>query len=93
VALERGRGACYFLDVRAVADPSPPVFREDDLECDTERAIGELLARLRKMTERQLLDQVYHRRLLCLCGPCYARWVEDPFAPRPDPGADRTEDQ
>jgi len=92
VALERGRGECYFVDVRAVADPSPPVFTEDDLERDTARAIRELLARLRKMTERQLLDQVYHRRLFCLCGPCYAQWVKDPFGPRDDPGADRTGD-
>jgi hypothetical protein len=81
VALERGRGECYFVEVRTVADPSSPVFSPEDLERDTERAIGELLARLRAMTERQLLDQVYSRRLFCLCAPCHARWVNDPFGP------------
>jgi hypothetical protein len=80
LALERGRGECYFVELRAVADPSPPVFHPEDLEGDTERSIGELLDRLRKLSERQLIDQVYRRRLFCLCAPCYAEWVADPFA-------------
>jgi hypothetical protein len=77
--LERGRDACYLVEIRAVCDPSPPVFTADDLERDTVRAIAELLVRIRGMSERQLIDQVYRRRLYCLCAACHARWGDDPF--------------
>jgi hypothetical protein len=79
VVLSRGRGECYVVEIRAVADPSPPVFTQDDLERDTEHAINELLARLRSMSDEQLIGQVYRRRLFYLCGPCYTLWVENPF--------------
>jgi hypothetical protein len=79
LVLSRGRGECYVVEIRAVADPSPLVFTEEDFERDTEHAINELLARLRSMSEEQLIGQVYSRRLFYLCGPCYTRWVEDPF--------------
>jgi hypothetical protein len=55
------------------------VFTADDLERDTERAIAELLARLRGMSERQLIEQVYLRRLYYLCAACHTRWAGDPF--------------
>jgi hypothetical protein len=82
IGLSRGRGECYVVEIRAVADPSPPVFTQDDLERDTEHAIDELLARLRSMSEEQLIGQVYSRGLYYLCGPCYTQWVEDPFGGR-----------
>jgi hypothetical protein len=73
-----GRGECYLVDIRAVADPTPPVFNGDDLSRDASKEIKRLLARLRGLSEKQLVDQVYRRRLFCLCNACYARWVEDP---------------
>jgi hypothetical protein len=74
-----GRGEGYLIDIRAVADPTPPAFSAEDLQADTEREISRLLASLRGQSERQLLDQVYGRRLFCLCNACYARWIDDPF--------------
>ena len=79
VVLQRGRDECYLVEIRAVADPYPPVFTEADLERDTKLAIAELLARLRTMSERQLIEQVYLRRLYCLCAACHARWADNPF--------------
>jgi hypothetical protein len=78
VAVAAGRGEYYLVDIRAVADASPPVFTDDDLLHDAERAIAELLLRLHALTERQLLDEVYRRKLFCLCNACYVRWIEDP---------------
>ena len=46
---------------------------------DTEAAIGELLARIRRMSERQLREQVYARRLHVLCARCQTLWLADPF--------------
>jgi hypothetical protein len=83
VEVRRGRDESYLVEIRAVADPSPPIFSEEDLSRDTETAIAELLGRIRNLTERQLIDQVYQRRLSCLCGHCYRLWVADPFGVSP----------
>jgi hypothetical protein len=89
VAVAAGRGEYYLVDIRAVADPSPPVFTDDDLSQDAERAIAELLSRIRALTERQLLDEIYRRKLFCLCNACYASWIEDPVGAGTAP-SDRT---
>jgi hypothetical protein len=68
-----------------VADPTPPVFTGDDLSRDTTREIDRLLKRLRKLSEQQLVNQVYRRKLFCLCSACYGRWIDDPFGTG-DPG-------
>jgi hypothetical protein len=78
-AVEPGRGEYYLVDVRAVADPSPPVFTAEDLATDPAREIDRLLRRLRRMTREQLAHQVYRRRLFCLCNACYGAWIDDPF--------------
>lgn len=80
-AVATGRGECYLVDIRAVADPSPPVITGDDLSQDAGREISRLLKRLRGMTERQLVGQVYRRSLYCLCNACYSRWIENPVGP------------
>ncbi|MGE3820821.1 MAG: hypothetical protein AB7I30_15515 [Isosphaeraceae bacterium] len=79
VELRPGRGEWHVVEIRTVADPGSPVFDAEDLEAETEAAIGELLGRLRKMTERQLCEQVYARKLHLLCSRCHARWMTDPF--------------
>ena len=77
--VQLGRGEGYLVDIRAVADPTPPVLTGDDLSADASREIQRLLVRLRGMSERQVANQVFRRRLFCLCNACYARWIEDPF--------------
>ncbi len=73
-----GRGDFYVVRIEAIADPSPP-----DLEGwvdphELAERIDELIEQMRHMTERELMDQVYRRLTLHLCGDCYRVWIEDP---------------
>jgi hypothetical protein len=61
-----------------VADPTPPAFSESDLGRSIGREIDRLIARMRDMTEQELMDQVYRRVVLYLCTACYRRWIENP---------------
>jgi hypothetical protein len=45
---------------------------------DPRAEIERLINRMRELSEQELLDQVYRRLLLHLCGPCYRRWIEEP---------------
>ncbi len=78
--LHPGQGNFYVIRIEAFADPTPPDFTEDDLAGDED--IGEKIDRcieqMRQMSERQLMDQVYRRLTLHLCGACYQAWIEDP---------------
>jgi hypothetical protein len=76
--LTPGTGNFYVVRIEAFADPSPPEFSDDDLEHDPRLEIERLIDQLREFSEQELLDQVYRRLILHLCGPCYRRWIEDP---------------
>ena len=62
--LTPGRGEHYLVSIVAVADPSPPVFDEEDLMRDVSREIRHLLRRMKGMDEQDALDQVYTRKVL-----------------------------
>ena len=64
--------------MRGVADPTPPVLTAEDLAADVRQEIERLLARLEGVSEQAALDQVYQRRTLHLCGPCFRHWIENP---------------
>jgi hypothetical protein len=76
--LRPGTDDFYVVRIEAVADPSPPAFSEDDLDLDHRAEIERLLDQMRGLSEQELVDQVYRRLLLHLCGPCYRQWIEDP---------------
>jgi hypothetical protein len=76
--LTPGKGDFYVVRIEAVADPTPPDFSEADLDHDPRAEIGRLIDQMRGLSEQELIDQVYRRLVLCLCGPCYRRWIEDP---------------
>ena len=78
--LAAGRGNFYVVRIEAFADPSPPEFADVDLsaEEDLNREFDRLLDRMKNMSERELMDQVYRRLTLHLCGNCYRRWIENP---------------
>jgi hypothetical protein len=76
--LTAGRGDFYMVSIVAVADPSPPVFLEEDLTRDVAREIRRLVKRMEGMEEQEAIDQVYTRKALALCLPCYHTWIENP---------------
>ncbi|NUQ64511.1 MAG: hypothetical protein HUU20_18760 [Pirellulales bacterium] len=78
VDLARGTGNFYVVRIEAIADPSPPRFSEEDLNRDPRAEIERLIEQMRDLSERELVDQVYRRLVLHLCGPCYRQWIEDP---------------
>jgi hypothetical protein len=76
--LTPGKGNFYVVRIEAVADPTPPSFSAEDLEHDARAEIERLIKQMRELSEQELLDQVYRRLILYMCGPCYRRWIEDP---------------
>jgi hypothetical protein len=73
-----GKGNFYVVRIEAVADPTPPSFSEEDLQRDPRTEIERLIGQMDDLSERELMDQVYRRLVLCLCGPCYRQWIESP---------------
>jgi hypothetical protein len=78
IVLIPGRGSFYVVKVEAVADPTPPSFTEPHRGPDVGREIDRLIARMRDLSEQELMDQVYRRLVLHLCTPCYRLWIENP---------------
>ena len=76
--LAPGTGDFYVVRIEALADPSPPRFSEEDLNHDPRAEIERLIEQMREFSEQELVDQVYRRLILYLCGPCYRRWIEAP---------------
>lgn len=77
-ALHPGSGDLYVISILALADPSPPVFTQDDLALDVGAEIRRVTAQLNRLDAEQAQDQVYRRLLFHLCTSCYRRWIEDP---------------
>lgn len=76
--LTPGAGDFYQIRIEAVADPSPPTIDADDLQGDLADRIAPLLEAMDDRSAQELLDQVYRRLVIHLCGPCYRKWIEDP---------------
>ena len=45
---------------------------------DLEKEIESLVEQASRLTEQELMDQVYRRLILVLCTPCYRHWIKDP---------------
>ena len=73
-----GKGDFYVVKIEAVADPSPPIFDEEDLRRDALKEIDRLVEDTRDLSQQELLDQVYRRVTIYLCLRCYNRWIENP---------------
>ena len=76
--LKPGTGNFYVVQIEALADPTPPTFSDEDLQHDPRAEIERLIEQMRELSEQELLDQVYRRLVVYMCGPCYRRWIEDP---------------
>jgi hypothetical protein len=76
--LTPGQGDFYVVKIEAIADPTPPVFQDRDLERDLRGEINKLVAELEDLSERESMDQVCRRVTIFLCGDCYRKWIENP---------------
>lgn len=69
-----GEAEFFSVRVEAFADPTPPEITEADLRRDHRREMEALIDRLRDVSEREALEQVYRRRNLILCNRCCDEW-------------------
>ena len=76
--LAPGEGSFYVVRIEAFADPTPPDLTDDDMDVDIDAEIDRLVEQMRHMSERELMDQVYRRLTIHLCGQCYGEWIENP---------------
>ena len=77
--LTPGRGDFYVVRLEAFADPTPPEITAEELAgIDPGQEIDRLIEQMRGMSEQELMDHVYRRLTIHLCGPCYRKWIEDP---------------
>jgi len=87
--LTPGRGDFYVVRIEAFADPTPPDLTAEQLAAaDPGKEIARLFEQMADLSEQELMDQVYRRLVLHLCGPCYRTWIEDPAAPPAAPAGD-----
>lgn len=81
--LTPGRSDLYVVRIEAVADPSPPVITDEDLNRDLDAEINRLVNSLKSISAQEAMDQVYRRVTIVLCNACYKTWIEDPTSTRP----------
>jgi hypothetical protein len=77
--LKSGEGNFYIVRIEAFADPAAPNFSLDEIASkDIGEEIDRLIEQMRHMTRQDLMDQVYRRLVIHLCGKCYPEWIEHP---------------
>ena len=76
--LTPGKGNFYVVCIEAFADPSPPIISAEDLARDRRLEMQRLIRRLMDKSEQELMDQVYRRLVIHLCGRYYPDWIERP---------------
>ena len=76
--LTLGKGNFYVVRIEAFADPTPPDISADDLGLDLQEQMDRLIDELRDKSEQELMDQVYRKLTVQLCGRCYQQWIENP---------------
>jgi hypothetical protein len=74
------RGDYFLVSIDAIRDPSPLILSRDEMELDATAEIKRLIERLKGMTERQALDQVFRQRVIELCVHCLEFWIENPIS-------------
>ena len=76
--LRPGEGNFFVVRIETWADPTPPNITSEDLAADVSAEIDKLIEQMRGMSEQELMDQVYRRLTIHLCGACYKTWIENP---------------
>jgi hypothetical protein len=78
IELRPGSGNFYLVKIDAVADPTPPDIRDEDLGDDIQGEIRKLISQMEKMSASEAMDQVHRHLTLYLCGQCFRDWIENP---------------
>jgi hypothetical protein len=76
--LTPGEGSFYVVRIEAWADPTPPSVSGEETAAEVGLEIEQLLERMKDLSEQELLDQVFRRVTMTLCGACYRSWIENP---------------
>jgi hypothetical protein len=64
--------------VEAFVDPTPGELTTADDGASLNEQFAELIRQTQDVPEQELMDQVYRRLTLHLCGRCYGEWIENP---------------
>ena len=76
--LETGRGRFYVVRIEAFADPTPPDITAEDLARNIRSEIDRLMQEMSRLSDQELMDQVYRKLTIFLCNSCYNQWIENP---------------
>ncbi|MHC5023590.1 MAG: hypothetical protein ACYTGG_06720 [Planctomycetota bacterium] len=76
--LRPGEGSLYVVRIEAFADPTPARLDAEETLPVLAAEFDALVEQMRDLTEQELMDQVYRRLTLHLCGRCYRHWIENP---------------
>lgn len=77
--LTPGLGNFYVVRIEAFADPAPPdITQELAAGTNIGEEIDRLIEQMAASSGQELMDQVYRRMTLHLCGRCYRAWIENP---------------
>lgn len=60
----------FRMRIEICADPSPPVFTEEDLQRDTASEMKQILEAMEKMDPQEMEDEVHEAYTYILCRPC-----------------------
>lgn len=78
--MKAGRGEFFVVQIRAVADPSPPdldAYEEEGAE-SIQRAYEDLVDQLKDTSRTEANEQVARQMQIRLCNDCFPAWYENP---------------
>ena len=76
--LTPGAGNFFEVQIRAVADPTPPETNDARPLEEIRQEIQSLLAQMEDLSPQEAMDQVQRHVTIHLCNPCYQNWIEHP---------------
>ncbi|MGE5608659.1 MAG: hypothetical protein ACM359_05370 [Bacillota bacterium] len=80
----------YVVRIEVFADPSIPAVSQEQIEeVDFEKALAELLAEMKDLSEEELQDQVHRQFEYRLCHDCQMKFLVNPLGKPRDRGEGR----
>ena len=77
--LIHGRGEFYEVNIDARVDSSPPILDAPAMGLDEiEEEWGKVIEQMESIPQVDAMNQVYCKRRILLCSPCFQIWIENP---------------